>query len=113
MAVVPADLRRDAEGFVWPPHRDPLRWRGYRTFPAPMRDRPFEDVPLVELANALTDLARRAMGIAVEDLLKEAGRAFGSTRLTEPGRARLTAALHHAVGAELLSVAGGVVRAVG
>ncbi len=110
LRLVPADLRRDAEEhFVWPSGRDPLLWRGYRGYDGPPKERPLEEVAVIEISNALCDLAHRAMGISVEELFKEATRAFGGTRVTEAIRARLGRALDHSVRTERLAVAGSVV----
>ncbi|GAA1899540.1 DUF3320 domain-containing protein [Lapillicoccus jejuensis] len=108
-AVVPGDLRRDAEGFVWPPERDPLRWEGYRTWDGPPRERPLDDVAVRELANALVDVVLRSMGIGEDELLRETARLFGVGRVTAPVRERLGAALQDAVRDGRLAVRGGVV----
>ncbi len=110
LRLVPDDLRRDAEEhFIWPAGRDPLLWRGYRGHDGPPKERPLEEVSVIEISNALSDLAQRAMGISVEELFKEATRLFGGTRVTEAIRARLGRALDHAVRTERLAVAGSVV----
>lgn len=111
MAVLPPDLVRDAEGFIWPRERDPATWQGYRTFGGPARERPLDDVALREIANALTDLAQGAMGISVEDLLRATHRLFGGTRLTEAARARLLNAVQLAVAQDRLDVVAGLVTA--
>ena len=108
--TVPGDLRRDAEeGFVWPPHRDPLRWEGYRRTTGPLKDRPLDDVALREIANAATHVARHAMGITPEELAKETFRRFGGTRLTPAARERIGRAVDLAVRDHRLAVVGGVV----
>lgn len=106
---IPADLRRDAEGFVWPPERDPLRWQGYRPSDD-TKNRGVAEVALREIGNAMLDLARRAMAISREDLLTESARIFGHTRVTAPVRARLESALAEALRDGRLVIGGTMIR---
>ncbi len=106
--IVPDDLRRDTEGFIWPRGRDPLRWEGFRSG-GNAKDRPLEDIALRELANAQCHLVRQSVGIADEELHRETTRLFGGTRVTESGRTRLEQALDHAVAERRLKRAGGLV----
>jgi len=108
--VLPPDLRRDPEeGFLWPDAMHPLTWTGFRTWEASLRERPLETIALREIANAHAALARSAMGITEEELLRQTLRLFNGTRLTEAPRTRLTAALQLAARRELLDIAGGIV----
>ena len=92
--AVPVDVRRDPEeGFVWPPGRDPLRWRGFRRTTGPAKERPLDDVALREIGNAMASIAEHAMGITRDELAKEAYRVFGGTRVTPTARERLDRAL--------------------
>ena len=110
--VLPVDLRRDPEeGFVWPEGRDPHLWTGFRTWEGTLKERPLEEIPLRELANAQADIARSAMGIELEELLRHTLKVFNGTRLTEAPRARLAAALQVAVERGLVRVDGGIVTA--
>ncbi len=108
--VVPRDLRRDPEeGFVWPERRDPLRWRGFRRYDGLLKDRPLDDVALREIGNAMAHLVGTAMGIGVDELVKETFAVFGGARVTAPVRARMTTALDLAVREQRVLVVGGVV----
>ncbi|MDO5501014.1 MAG: AAA domain-containing protein, partial [Propionibacteriaceae bacterium] len=106
--IIPEDLRRDPEGFLWPAARDPLIWQGYRSG-SNAKDRPLEDIALREIANAQCRLVRLSVGISTEELHRETTRLFGGTRVTETGRGRLEAALDHAVAEGRLKLAGGLV----
>ena len=108
--AVPADLRRDPEeGFVWPPGRDPLRWRGSGGRPAHAKERPLDDVALREIGNAMASIAEHAMGITRDELAKEAYRVFGGTRVTPTARERLDRALEVIVREGRVQVVAGVV----
>jgi hypothetical protein len=107
--LTPSELRRDPEdGFLWPVDRDPLRWNGFRTWDQPLKERPLEEIALRELANGAAAITRSAMGIGVEDLLRETLRLFGGTRLTDAPRQRLAAAVALAETRGRLRVLGGV-----
>ena len=111
-AIIPSDLRRDPEErFVWPDERDPLRWSGFRTWEGVLKERPLEEIPLRELANALVAIARSAMGIDLDELLKQTLTVFNGTRLTEVPRRRLMAALQVAQDRGQLNVSGDIVTA--
>ena len=111
LAAVPASLARDGEeGFVWPAGRDPVLWQGYRTFPGPSKDRPLDDVALREIANAMIDISRSAMGIEIEELYRETVRTFGGTRVTPAVRDRLQLAFDLAVKQRRLVALGSVAR---
>jgi hypothetical protein len=108
--AVPEDLRRDPEeGFVWPPRRDPLRWRGFRRTTGPAKERPLDDVALREIGNAMASIAEHAMGITRDELAKEAYRVFGGTRVTPTARERLDRALEVIVRDGRVQVVAGVV----
>jgi len=106
--VIPTELRRDEEGFVWPDRRDPLRWKGFRRFEGPVKERPLDEVALREIGNAMAYIAGNAMGIGVDELFKETYRLLGGSRVTPPVRDRLTAALALATREGRLAVVGGV-----
>ena len=94
LRLIPVDLLRDPEeGFVWPIGRDPMLWQGFRTWEGTLKERPLEEIPLREIGNALTAIARSAMGIDVEELLRQTLKVFNGTRLTDAPRQRLLAAL--------------------
>ncbi len=106
--LLPGDVRRDSEGFLWPAERDPLRWEAYRSS-SDLKDRPLDDIALREIANAQCDLVRRAVGISIDELFRETMRVFGGTRATDSTRDRLAAALNGAVADGRLRIAGDIV----
>ena len=108
--LLPGDVRRDSEGFLWPAGRDPLRWEAYRSS-TDLKDRPLDDIALREIANAQCDLVRRAVGISIDELFRETMRIFGGTRATDSTRDRLAAALDQAVADGRLRIAGDIVSA--
>ena len=110
-ALIPDRLRRDPEdGFVWPDHRDPLTWNGFRrSSPGALTDRPLEDVALREIANAATSVVSHAMGIETDELIKELVRVFGGSRVTAPLTARIEPALKLGVRTGLLRRSGALV----
>ena len=73
-----------------------------------MYKRQLEEIALRELANGAAAITRSAMGIGVEDLLRETLRLFGGTRLTDAPRQRLAAAAALAETRGRLRVLGGV-----
>lgn len=111
--LVPDDVRRDREeGFCWPASRDPLTWQGFWTS-NDLKTRPFADIALVEIANAMASVAAQAMGIGVEELFRQTYKLFGGNRLTEPARERLAAALQVGISRRRLVERGGVITAPG
>lgn len=110
-ALVPDRLRRDPEeGFLWPDHRDPLTWNGFRrSAPGGLADRPIEDVALREIANAAPSVVSHAMGIETEELIKELVRVFGASRVTAPLTARIESAIEVGVRTGLLRRSGALV----
>lgn len=108
--LLPRETLRDAEGFCWPPGRDPLDWTSFRTSDD-IKARPITDIALLEIANAMAHVATQAMGIGIEELCKQTYRQFGGSRVTEPVRSRLSAALELGIRRERLTVRGGVVTA--
>ena len=91
-AAIPTDLRRDAEGFIWPDTVDPLSWNGFRST-QPGQDRPLEDVALREISNAMVDVAVSSFGIDADELVRQTARTFGLSRVTAATRPRLELAL--------------------
>jgi hypothetical protein len=88
-----------------------MRWSGFRTWEAVLKERPLEEIPLRELANAQVAIARSAMGIDLDELLKQTLTLFNGTRLTEVPRRRLMAALKVAQDRGHLHVSGDIVTA--
>jgi hypothetical protein len=106
--LAPSTYRRDSEGFIYPQALDPLRWHGYRATTGATKERPLDDIPLVEIGNAAVDIATTAMGIESEELLRETWRAFGGTRVTATTRPRLEAAVALMLRAGRLVVRAGI-----
>ena len=73
------------EDFIWPAHRQPLHWRGYRTWEGSEGSslpRSPEDIPLEEFANAAEAVIRQQLGLPQEDLAREVAHRLGFTRLS-------------------------------
>jgi hypothetical protein len=86
----------DGGTFIWPDHRDPGTWTGFR-HSRTSADRDFDEIPLEEIANALCHAAQGCMGHSEEDLLRTAMDLLGYRRKTEKIDARLRLSLRHAV----------------
>lgn len=111
-AVVPRErVRKAANGdlVVWPAHLDPETWVEVR-FPA-AGPRDVGEVPYEELRSAMVDIARRAHGIAQDDLVRQAAQMFGVTRVASKVRPRLEGVLAAALREGVLAYEGGVVVA--
>ncbi len=89
-----------------------MLWQGFRTWEGTLKERPLEEIPLREIGNALTAIARSAMGIDVEELLRQTLKVFNGTRLTDAPRQRLLAALTVAGDRGQVVVTGTVVTVV-
>ncbi|MQA13373.1 MAG: DUF3320 domain-containing protein [Pseudonocardiaceae bacterium] len=92
LQALPADLRIDDESVVWPAHRTPGEWTGFRTSPE-VAERPLEHVPLREIVNAMAEHARSAAGMPVRELHREVLAVFGFRRLTAGVEERLDSAV--------------------
>jgi hypothetical protein len=84
-------VRQDGQDrVVWPSHRDPSAWTGYRA--AQPRERQIEDIPLREIANAMRAEIAAAAGMGAGELHSAVLHVFGLVRRTAPVTARLDAA---------------------
>ncbi|WP_433784429.1 DUF4011 domain-containing protein [Actinomycetospora sp. CA-101289] len=90
LALLSPDLRV-VDGVVWKPGTDPASWTEFRGSADGM-SRPFEDIPLKEIANAMDAVSRESGGMDREELYRETLAAFGGRRLTTGIRERLTEA---------------------
>ena len=109
---MPLSVRRDREeSFLWPADRGPQDWTGFRVS-EDIKLRPLADIALVEIANAMSYVASRAMGIGIDELFRQTYKLFGGNRLTEPVRDRLGDALRVGVARERLMVRGEVVTSL-
>ena len=101
---LPSDLSRDDnEPVVWPPHLTPTGWTGFRTTPQGV-DRPFEHVPLREIANAMVAAVQAAAGMQPSELRREVVGVFGGRRLTAGIIERLDAAMELGVTRNMLAI---------
>ncbi|HZL05674.1 MAG TPA: DUF3320 domain-containing protein, partial [Coriobacteriia bacterium] len=95
--VVPPECQqRGGEGFYWPTHLDAMTWSQVRQ-PAPGEARLLEEVPLIEIANAMRVVAEKAGGATAEELGRGALNVFGGRRITDAIGKRLAAALRLAI----------------
>ncbi|WP_368496873.1 DUF4011 domain-containing protein [Herbiconiux sp. A18JL235] len=90
---VPAEMKaRSTEPFAWPTELDPSTWRRARA--TQQGDvRALDQVPLVEIANAMSIVSEASAGLAEPDLKREALSIFGGKRMTDAISARLDAGL--------------------
>ncbi|GIL33984.1 DUF4011 domain-containing protein [Phycicoccus sp. DTK01] len=92
LAQVPSDLRRGPEADVlWPGGLDPRSWGDHRRDPEAQR--PIEHISLLEIANAMSTLARGSGGMSEQDVMRAGLAEFGLVRMTPGVTQRLTAAL--------------------
>lgn len=109
--LVPPEHSRDdgGDGFCWPVGVDPRTWLDVRQAPEGT-SRPVDEVPLVEIANALRVVAERTGGASADELMRGALALFGGKRMTDTVGARLAAGLALAVDWGRVRVgAGGVI----
>lgn len=94
---LPAGLRPDrSQPFAWPEHRSATSWTGFRR--ATEADpRPLEQIHPREIGNAMVALCAASVGMAREELMREALACFGGRRLTPAVTARLEEAVQDAV----------------
>lgn len=104
LKALPSDLRTDDdEPVVWPHHRTPEDWTGFRATPEGV-ERPLSHVPLREIVNAMAHHARIAAGMPVRELNREVLTVFGFRRLTSGIEQRLNSAVDLGVKVERLRV---------
>lgn len=79
--ALPPDVAQ-ADDVLWPAGLDAAAYRGFRV-PRDGEDAPraAEDLPVVEVKNAMRWLLRQHQALAMDDLAREAARCFGITRL--------------------------------
>ena len=106
--LVPVVLKpEDGEGFYWPTSIRPDEWRKFRT-PSLDGARPLEQVPLIEIANAMAVEAERSAGMSADELKRAALNLLGGRRITAAIGQRLDAALAVAVRQRRVRMDGGV-----
>lgn len=81
----------DGKEFFWPPGVDPLEYRRYRTHKGedPWRRRS-DDIPSIEIQNAVRDLLNNYRSLQRKNLLKKTATIFGFKRLTPQISKRLS-----------------------
>jgi len=99
--LVPTEFRRNTDECYWPNGINPETWRVVRR-PGDGTSRPIQDVPLIEIGNAMIVAAEQAGGIEAEGLKREALNLLGGRRITQDIKERLDAALKRAVSGGLL-----------
>jgi hypothetical protein len=95
MPAVPVTRTAEGEKVYWPQNADPRACRGFRV-PDPSRPetrRSPENIPPIELANAMRWLLEDYASLPVEDLFRECLKLFGGKQLTEKQRPALAHAL--------------------
>jgi hypothetical protein len=105
--VPPALKPDDGEGFYWPTSIRPNEWRKFRT-PSQDGTRPLDQVPLIEIANAMAVEAERSAGMSADELKRAALNLLGGRRITASIGQRLDAALAVAVRLRRVRIDGGV-----
>jgi len=106
--LVPSVLKPgDGEGFYWPTNIRPDEWRKCRT-PSFDGARPLDQIPLIEIANAMSVDAKRSAGMSADELKRAALNLLGGRRITPAIGQRLDAALEVAVRRQRVRIDGGV-----
>ncbi len=112
LACLPPGLPADPAGeeFAWPYGLDPASWNGFRR--SVTDERPFDQVSVTEIGNAMVALCRAAAGMSAAQLQTGTLRVFGFSRRTPDRDARIALAVEHAVAAGRLQRApDGVIHA--
>lgn len=100
-----------ADDVLWPAAGDASAFRGFRVpGEGPLPPRAAEDLPIVEIANAMQWLLRQHAALTEDDLAREAARCFGITRLGSVVRDVMARALAHALASGRARRDGAVVR---
>lgn len=95
--LVPTTLAPSGgEGFYWPAGAHPDEWRICRT-PSGQLVRALDQVPLIEIANAMAVEAERAAGMSADEIKRAALNLLGGRRVTAVVGERLDTALKVAV----------------
>jgi hypothetical protein len=87
-ALLPAAARA-IHGTLWTEDQDPAAFALFRTSPVGAAARDADQVPELEISNAMAWLLSQHGALAVDDLLREAARLFGITRLGAGVRAAM------------------------
>lgn len=101
--------RCDEDGFIWDASIDPEEWTEFRVNGEEI-DRKPEQISVVELRNAMVEVARLSGGISVAELHRETIRFFGAKRRTAGVTARLNQGLQYGLDTERLELRGELVH---
>ncbi len=106
--LIPSELPRTEEDtVVWPAGSDPDEYLTYRS--SNPDERPYQQVPRIELSNAMAPLVESSMGLERDELFRLTLREFHVLRLTTQIRERLELALSEAIASGRLSEDGDLV----
>ncbi|HSK00939.1 MAG TPA: DUF3320 domain-containing protein, partial [Kofleriaceae bacterium] len=98
----------DEQDFVWRMDQDPSGVPPVRVAGSgPTGRREIDEVPLSELAAAIRIVVERAVGIGQRELVRDAARLLGFSRITDRVTERISDALQLAAHRELIRVDGG------
>jgi hypothetical protein len=93
---------RDQEGFIYLESQDPNKgWTGWRA----TRDgdsRKLAEVSLPEIVNGMRHLAIKGLGVSEEELFRDAALLFGTKRLTDAVKTRMSQALAYGLSKGIL-----------
>jgi len=96
-AVVPPEYKpRGGDGFYWPTSLDPSTW-AYVRRPDLGESRPLDEVPRIEIANAMRVVAEETGGVTADELKRGALQILGGRRITDAVGMRLDAGLKVAI----------------
>jgi hypothetical protein len=88
---------RDQEGFIYLESQDPNKgWTGWRAT-REGDSRKLAEVSLPEIVNGMRHLAIKGLGVSEEELFKDAALLFGTKRLTDATKARMSQALAYGI----------------
>ena len=79
--------------FYWAPSQEPDSYTEFRTSSEAEEKRDAKDLPVQEIANAAVAVLRQQVGLPEEDLIREAARLLGYTRLGVPMRQAMSSGL--------------------
>ena len=85
---------QDGATVFWNPEQDPKTYAGCRYSSSEIRD--IRDVPVQEIANAIYVILYEQISMGPDDLVREAGKRIGYTRMGSNVAASLQSAIHYA-----------------
>jgi len=83
-------------GFVWAAGQQPTEWRLFRVpSPGSSNHRSIDEIPIVEIANAMRHVLEREISLPRDDLVRETAHLLGIGRAGKHVRSRVASALAH------------------